>query len=705
MKASLSLGFLVAFFSITGKASHQLYFKGMTVDPIKASIAEENIWGAVDTNYQIVQFQEKINKDILEGASIIKYVPDNALLIKVKSQSQVQQIVAHKSVRSVTPYKPFYKISPELRSFSIFSQGIVDSYLITTFSQEATQSLVDQLHSLSVDVTFAEGKQIQILGRQSDLIKIASFDGIEYIQKSESMKTMMMDFNIDQNTNKKVNSNAAPSDQEVKPKGDYSDLTGYETGTKIMKFDSAWARGFKGEGQIVAMADTGLDSGDTSTIHQDFKGAVIDGQHYGLYTKSWYDPMGHGTHVAGSVMGRGLASGGVLSGGAYEAHFVAQGMWSDMLKNLSVPPKLATLFSAAYAKGARIHTNSWGNPNSLGNYDGMAVQVDEYMWEHPDFLVLFAAGNSGEDVNKDGRIDDGSVSSPGTAKNALTVGASENLLAVGGIQRKIGELKSGEWAAEPLGSDTLSNDPNGIAMFSSRGPTKDGRLKPDIVAPGTNIVSVCSQVKGASPLWGNYNSDYCYSGGTSMATPLTAGAAAVAREFLVKQVHIADPSAAVVKAILMHTADDLYPGQYGKIGKSKGQEMLTEGPNNQQGYGRVDLDNLTSGPGLVADSQGVSQGGTVDFNVDLKSAGDIKATLVYTDEPGLTSASKALVNDLNLDILDESGNVLASSHSQVNNSEQIVVHGAAAGKYTLRVSAQRVVKGKNGLQPFALIAM
>ncbi|RYZ76916.1 MAG: serine protease, partial [Proteobacteria bacterium] len=331
-------------------------------------------------------------------------------------------------------------------------------------------------------------------------------------------------------------------------------------------------------------------------LSPDFNGAVVKGQIFGLFSKSWDDPMGHGTHVAGSVLGRGTVSGGKLHGGAYDAQFIPQGMWSPMLKNLTVPTKVTDLFEKSYAEGARIHTNSWGSPRNLGAYDAMASSVDEFMFNNPDMLILFAAGNSGVDMNKDGRIDAGSVCSPGTAKNTLTVGASENVTTTGGIQVPINKLRSAKdsWAAEPIFSSMLSDNANGMAMFSSRGPTLDGRFKPEIVAPGTNILSARSHVAGASELWGAYNADYVYSGGTSMATPLAAGGAAVTRQILQDKMKIANPSAVLLKATLMHTAFDMYPGQYGEVGQAAGQELLTRRPNIDEGYGRMDLARVVS---------------------------------------------------------------------------------------------------------------
>ncbi|MES2962945.1 MAG: serine protease, partial [Bdellovibrionota bacterium] len=77
------------------------------------------------------------------------------------------------------------------------------------------------------------------------------------------------------------------SNQAVATAGDYTDLDGYESGTRVMKFDAAWARGLTGRNQIVGMADTGLDSGDAGNIHPDFSGRVTKGLIFGLFSKTW----------------------------------------------------------------------------------------------------------------------------------------------------------------------------------------------------------------------------------------------------------------------------------------------------------------------------------------------------------------------------------------------------------------------------------
>ncbi len=85
--------------------------------------------------------------------------------------------------------------------------------------------------------------------------------------------------------------------------------------------------------------------------------------------------------------------------------------------------------------------------------------------------------------------------------------------------------------------------------------------------------------------WSEYNADYIIEGGTSMATPLTAGAAALVREWLVRIKKVANPSAALMKSVLINGAADMSPGQYGS---GPAQEIPSQRPNNVSGWGRVD---------------------------------------------------------------------------------------------------------------------
>ena len=687
-------------FSIGAVAGDKLHLRTGIVEPKKEMAGFRATLSTSEVREFVVQFKNLPTESdkaalISRGLQIFKYLPDDAYIVR-GSAIQLAAVQKLTQVNAVVPYSAIMKMSPDFNPFSVFTAHKMENILIKTFVEADAPSVIAGMQKLSQDVQILMSQGSSILANvpQEIVLNVADLVGIEHIQPYVEIKVwngfdLMEDANL-----------ATPS--EV---GDYSDINGAEDGTRVMNFSTAWSAGLNGQGQIVAIADTGFDTGDTATIIEDLKGAVLKGYSYGMFSKSWSDPMGHGTHVAGSVLGRGTISSGRIRGGAPQSMMIAQGMWSPTLENLTVPSQLSTLFEDAYRDGARVHSNSWGAARNFGAYDNYAAQLDEYVWNHPDLLPIFAAGNSGVDKNKDGRIDGNSISSPGTAKNCLTVGASENLSDHGGIQAPIGKLRAAaeNWPAEPIQSDFLSNNPNGVAMFSSRGPTLDGRVKPDIVAPGTNILSLRSQVPGASELWGAYNQFYSYSGGTSMATPLTAGAALIARQKL-QEMGVASPSAALVKGMLMHTAVDMFPGQFGEVGAANGQELLTHRPNSDQGFGRVDVARVVGLPLRVIDEKaGVAQGQELTYNIPL-AEGNAKfwVTLVYSDAPAAASASKTLVNDLSLAIRNAQGQEISIKDS-VNNSEMIEIPNPGAGDYTIVVKGLKIPQGKNGKQPFALL--
>ncbi len=459
------------------------------------------------------------------------------------------------------------------------------------------------------------------------------------------------------------------------------------------------APGGEGDGEIVAVADTGFDKGSTTNVHPAFKNRVKKLYALGRPGRK-DDPDGHGTHVCGSVLADGVSTAdGPVRGTAPKARLVMQSVLDSGGGLGGLPDDLTDLFNPPYTTDkARIHTNSWGSTSNFGVYDSQAEELDAFVHTHRDLLICFAAGNDGIDKNADGQIDAGSVTPPGTAKNCLTVGACEN-----NRPDRVLTYKQGwpsDFPAQPIANDKVSDNPQGMVAFSSRGPTNDGRIKPEVVAPGTFVLSTRSRATMSKGWALSGDPLYFFEGGTSMATPLVAGCMANIRAFL-RTVHgMKTPSAALLKALVINGAVDM-----------TGQYMPSEAgaiPNNNEGFGRVDVQAVVGpyGPGETLtffDENKKLDTGQSESRVIMVPPGVhlLKATLVWTDPPG-----EGLQSDLDLIVTagtqTRHGNVAAGSTAfdRVNNVEQVVWSAIPAGAVTIAVNAH---KATLGAQDYALV--
>ncbi|HUH72536.1 MAG TPA: S8 family serine peptidase, partial [Mycobacterium sp.] len=293
---------------------------------------------------------------------------------------------------------------------------------------------------------------------------------------------------------------------------------------------------FEGSGQIVGIADSGIDD-----QHPDFQGRLVGILALGR-PGDHSDPSGHGTHVAGSVGGDGTASCGAVRGMAPAASIFFQSILDAKGKLGGLPWDLNDLFNEAYQAGARIHNNSWG-ANTGSRYNFNSVEADEFVNSHRDMTIVIAAGNHGTASNpfhaQTGYVDWLSIGSPATCKNGVTVGASQTDRTSGGISHQTwGQHWPARFPTPPVANENTAGNPDSMAAFSSRGPCDDRRIKPDVVAPGTNIVSTKSSRAPLTNFWGSFpghSSRYAYMGGTSMATPIVTGCLALIREYYIKE--------------------------------------------------------------------------------------------------------------------------------------------------------------------------
>ncbi|KAK0727777.1 peptidase S8 and S53 [Lasiosphaeria miniovina] len=449
---------------------------------------------------------------------------------------------------------------------------------------------------------------------------------------------------------------------------------------------------YQGEGEVVAVADTGFDKGDVSATHPAFTGRVVKLYDLGRPGK-FDDPDGHGTHVCGSVLGSGTSAsaGGTIQGTAPKARLVMQSLIGDLGGLSGVPVDLHDLFAPPYNnEKARVHTNSWGLTMFAGiqnPYDSQSNDIDDFVWNNPDLVGSTAA-----------------------AKNCITVGACESVRREAKpVLPTYGDVRPSSFPVPPLKTDLMANNAEGMAAFSSRGPTLERRFKPDVVAPGTSILSTHSRNAPASDnaFGTSPDPDWFFDSGTSMATPLVAGCAAVLRETLVKN-GFPKPPASLVKALLVNGAAGL-TGQYSppEVGST---------PNKIEGFGRVNLAGsvIIPSPG-VADG-GFGEGGplkegdkdVIDIEIPPRppqdkntfgpsppSAATFKMTLVWSDPPELNGM---LQNDLDLIVVaadgsERHGNMgTAAGFDTVNNVEQVLWAKIPTGHTQLVIRATHITK-------------
>ena len=453
---------------------------------------------------------------------------------------------------------------------------------------------------------------------------------------------------------------------------------------------------WNGAGVIVDHNDSGVD-----LDHPDLPPEAIVAT-IGLME---YTDNGHGTHTAGSVAGRGVleapvntsACGDVVPplptvrGVAWGARLAVNNMFVRGLDELQA------MMQWGVGHGAQISTNSWGlysGFSAVRTYAAQSAMVDRLVRDADPsedglqpLTIVFSAGNSGPRS--------GTVGAPGNAKNTISVGATQN-------------LRCGSWVPE----NQPGPDVETVTSFSSRGPAQGDRLKPDVVAPGADLLSAQSSEDDAHLPWDqDWTGDrYGLSAGTSMACPLVAGAAAVFVQFY-RETFAAEPSPALVKAALINGAVDTGAGY----------------PSYDQGWGRVHLERTIKGPpnGFVTfiDQRELPRlvtGAGWSTEIEVFSPTEpLEVTLVWTDPPGEADSDHPLVNDLDLVVTAPSGtqyrgNLFSDSWSAAdpgaaadgdNPVEVVMVPAPEPGPWQLEVRAAQVLEilPELGGQDFAVV--
>ncbi len=648
-------------------------------------------------HYGIIQFdQGAVQPDWLtaHGFSIIQHLKNNAFVVNWQKTDH-SLLTKNNNIRWFGPYQSGFKVSPNLWKThrTVQSEYPIE---IQTFKDYPVEKIPDLIKKLIPNALPIEHTIPRTDHRAAFKVSADDLDQvINVLAQSEAVQWINL-----YRYGRFFNEDAVPAIQDT---------------SSNLNDQSIFDHGIYGTGQIVGVADSGLDRNEDWFVHHDngsiLTTAMTDAEntvppqtgtiqpnnkvvaYWVMPGAAAYDHPSasyHGTHVTGSIAGdsanqnNGSVSSPTQSGYDPDDGMApnAQILFQDIGNDNGVTGLLgsSSIWQQAYDGGARIHSNSYGF-TTLGEYTSPDQNLDQTLRSLENMIILVAAGNDNGLNN--------SISSPGNSKNGLTVGA--------------------------LGHGNSSS----VASYSNRGLTDDGRLKPDISATGTAITSASGDSNNSNSI--DLNPSKKNLSGTSMSTPITAGATALLRQYFTDGFYpkgsknLADhyqPSGSLMKALLLNGSNTDSGFNY-----------------RHTGWGRPWLDNTLYFNGDsrkikywdVTHQSGLSTGESATYYVDVLSGEEFRATLTWYDLPGPTGSGVTLVNDLNLTVVAPDGTYLGNqfdgaiqavsqtggSPDTINTVEQVRLTNPQSGTYEITVSAPDVPgdgEFSSDRQGYALVA-
>jgi len=706
-------------------------------DPLTQALDADAVGAASETaaTYAIVQFQPGRTAErkalAARGVEFLGYVPNNAYYARLNGVT-LSELAQDPAVRWAGPVQPAMKLDPTLwqarRANSAARQSdgryeVIVHGFAGVSSSKIQALLTQQVPGLEITMRSQRAEAMPYVRAKTDA---ASLDALLRAATAIDGVQFVLPWYPAHITN--TGSIGALQGNATTP----CDGRGAICGPSPM-FD----HGIVGGGQIIAVADTGttpnaawfstLDKGNgphTEVTFSDDPPPVLpnpgtlhpDNKIIGYWLQPGgptnYDLVsGHGTHTTGTVVGDAageFSTGGtviydpstpmvahhdIADGMAPNAQLLMQDAGPDSSKYLIFQDFEGTL-AQAYAGGAHVHSDSWGSGTS-GQYTGDDANVDRATRKAENLLVVIAAGNDQAGAMATG--------SPANSKNGVTVAALGHA----------GDLNQ--------------------ASFSNDGPTADGRMKPDVAAPGTSTISALNSTDPITTtiLAPQMTAD----SGTSMATPVVAGNAVLLREYFVdgfyprgfrnegttadtifddgfepialpgstRFVDRLDPTGAVMKAVLLNgTVQTLTPSDWPNTGTGWGRPWLDANlwfrdtmPRGDDSR-RLRLFERTNAAGLKT-------GEVNEYTIDNVAPGiEFRATLTWYDPAAPIGAASTLINNLDLEVVAPDGttylgnqfangvSVAGGSADAKDTVEQVRFTAPVAGRYTLRVKATDV---------------
>jgi len=610
----------------------------------------------------LLQLSQSLNPAIemklqQHGVRLLEYIPSNTWKAKVPAAAllKIKAFDFVEAMGGIHPVDKFPKhvLEKGFYPYSHNNDGTVS--VLVTFHKDVPFNRVLQILTELSGTTrqdgFIIGLRVLLRIPQERLQDLADFDEVNWI---EDRPAPHMNYNIDA---------AALSNTDDLQRAPYN---------------------LDGSGIRIGMWDGGVVQSD----HPDLSGRVI------VIDTSSVDE--HATHVAGTMIGSGSynpeAKGMAPAATLYSYDFTCTDeLFDDVLPEMidAVDDYHIELSNHSYgpAIGWEPYGNDgewvwWGNADDFGLYTSDSRSWDQTV-EDKGLIIIKSAGNDREDKNSQDGVrhyhanlqgcdeqytpdHEDSHPSDGEYDCIDPIASAKNIITVGAVD----------------GSGYMS-------PFSSWGPAEDGRVKPDVVANGVNLTSTCLE------------DSYCEKNGTSMSTPVVTGAVALVFQRYA-EVFGTKPSPAMVRALLINTASDLG----------------NRGPDYSYGWGLLDdraaVDLIDAG-GVYFPTDLVSDGEILEYPITVSyPTQGLKVTVAWTDPAGSPSAEYALVNDIDLELIDPAGGTHMpwtldrSSPSAaagrginlVDNVEQVLVNFPQKGVWTVRIKGMSI----QGIQPFAMVS-
>ncbi|MBO9663079.1 S8 family serine peptidase [Dokdonella sp.] len=685
------------------------------------------------------------------GVNIVGYVPNNAYLVRLGATS-LDTLRAIPGVRWAGAYRAGFKVDPGLWTSrrSALKAGTDQRYAlqVSGFAGQSLDAAAATLRAQLPDVRIADVTADRFLPTLR--LSVAADDLARAVAAASALDAVGY---IEPFVAPRLDNSGSIATIQGNMSGDVAGVGAVGAPTPL------WDHQIFGSGQIVASMDSGVDHNEAwfttldkgsgpvtaltpaedttppalGTLHPDNK---IVG-YFVQPGSTAYDSDGvecspgagglsfHGTHTSGTIVGDAAGTFGsatylaatpnaanhdLADGMAPNAQLLFQDIGNDSTGCLAIQD-LGASIDQAHAAGAGLQNNSWGGPTQ-GAYSASDTIADAHSRDLDTMLLVVSAGNDGMAGGIVGACATGqtepipgnskylclqTVGSPGNAKNVLTIGASTH----GGL--------------------------NEMTSFSSRGPTADGRQKPDIVAPGAGAESVDILGSGGiSSAAGNSNDGDTIQApvskllsGTSMAAPTITGNATLLRQFYQDGFYprgertpadTLNPSGALLKAVLVNATVT-------NLSNTKSTGTTLPWPNQHSGWGRPWLDaslwfrsTLAGGDDsrrtrLIdrPNSAGLTTGESDSFTIQNVEAGkELRVSLTWYDPQAALAAATTLVNNLDLEVTAPDGsvykgNVFANDQSAtggdadaINTVEQVRLTTPVAGAYTIKVSGTAV---------------